>query len=194
MILTIQPLSVEIRFMIKFATWTRLIVLATPLASGSASMAQTNPQFQQLPREIREHAAEVRKSCKEHEPTFKVNNDMQGIEILSLKGDGARDLVVDNERLCGAQWAGANCSNRGCDLRIYKEVSRGQWRKVFEEHLHAKYLAIDYERMRLQLIVASIYAGDPRCKPRPHKDYTSGMSCNLIVTYRDDQWDWQKLP
>ena len=157
------------------------------------SVEESALSFQQLAREVREHAAAVRKSCAEHEPSFKVENDMQGIKILSLKGDGARDLVVDNEGLCGTQWAGANCSNRGCDLRIYKEVSLGQWRKVFEEHLHAKYLTIDYDRMRLQLIVATIFAGDPRCKPNPNRTYTSGMSCNLIATYRDDRWNWQLI-
>ena len=61
-------------------------------------MTQTKPSFQQLPREIREHAAAVRDSCKEYEPSFKVNSDMQ---ILSLKGDGTRDIIVDNEPLIG---------------------------------------------------------------------------------------------
>ena len=139
-------------------------------------MAQTNLSFQQLPREIRGHAAAVRNSCKEYEPSFEINSDMQGIEILSLKGDGTRDIIVDNEGLCATNWAGANCSNRACDMRIYKEVARGQWRKVFEESLHTKFLVIDYERMRLQMMVAAIYAGDPRCKPDPRKEYTSGMS------------------
>ena len=129
----------------------------------------------------------------EFNPDLKFN-DMQGIQILSLRGDGARDIVVDNEGLCGHQFAGGNCSNRGCDMSIYKEVSRGQWRKIFSEHLHEKFLAIDWERMRLQLIVAAIYAGDKRCHPTPNRDYTSGMSCNLIVTYRNHGWNWQRIP
>ncbi|MBR0774209.1 hypothetical protein JQ625_05135 [Bradyrhizobium diazoefficiens] len=166
-----------------------ILVFLVELAAAQPALT-----FEQLPREVREHAAEVRKSCKDYEPSFKVQNDMQGIDILSLKGDGARDLVVDNEGLCRTQWAGANCSNRACEMRIYKEVARGQWRKVFDERLYAKYLVIDYERMRLQMIVAAIHAGDPRCKPNPRKDYTSGMSCNLLVTYTDNGWTWQKVP
>jgi len=47
-------------------------------------------------------------------------NDMQGITIVDLKGDGSRDIAVDNEGLCGAHMAGVNCSNRGCDMTIYK--------------------------------------------------------------------------
>ena len=89
---------------------------------------------------------------------------MQGIEILDLKGDGSQDIFVDNEGLCGSHMAGANCSNRGCDFSIYKEVSRNHWRKIFAEHLYDKFLAIDWDTMRLQLMVVSIYAGDLRCQ------------------------------
>ena len=158
--------------------------LMTPAAAQPALL------FQDLPKEVREHALAVRKSCNEADPDMKFN-DMQGIQVVSLKGDGARDLVLDNEDLCGAHMAGYNCSNRGCDMDIYKEVSRGKWRKVFHEHLHAKFLAVDWETMRLQLIVASIHAGDPRCQPNPRKEYTSGMSCNVIATYKNDRWNWQ---
>ena len=48
-----------------------------------STQAQTNLQFQQLPREIREHAAEVRKSCKAAD--FELRNDMQEIENVSLR-------------------------------------------------------------------------------------------------------------
>ena len=120
-------------------------------------------------------------------------NDMQGINILDLKGDGSRDNVVDNEGLCGSHMAGANCSNRACDMSIYKETSKGQWRKIFNEELYDKFLAIDWDKMRLQLMVVLIYAGDPRCQPNPARDYTSGRSCNLIVTYRNNKWNWQLI-
>ena len=74
-----------------------------------------------------------------------------------------------------------------------KEHRRGNGAKFFEEHLYDKYLAIDWDKMRLQLMVASIYAGDQRCKPIPNRDYTSGQSCNLIVTYKNNQWNWQLI-
>ena len=88
-------------------------------------------QFSQLPKEIRDHAVEVRKSCKELSGEDIKFDEMQGISVLDLKGDGSRDIVVDNEGLCGSHMAGANCSNRGCDVRIYKGTSTGQWRKIF---------------------------------------------------------------
>lgn len=162
------------------------IGIAVPVA------AQPAMQFRELPKEVQEKALEVRKSCKEADSDRKFN-DMQGIQILSLKDDGARDIVVDSEDLCGAHLAGYNCSNRGCDMDIYKEISSGLWRRVFHEHLYAKFLAIDWERMRIQLIVTSIYAGDPRCQPNPRRQYSSGMSCNVIATYRNDQWNWQPI-
>jgi hypothetical protein len=165
---------------------TIFFLAAVPLS------AQTIMQFGQLPKEVRDRATEVRKSCNELNPEMTFN-EMQGIQVLSLRGDAARDIIVDNEDLCGAHLAGANCSNRGCDMVIYKEISKNQWRKIFDEHLYAKFLALDWEHMRLQLIVASIYAGDPRCQPTPGKQYTSGMSCNLIFSFRNDRWDWQLI-
>jgi hypothetical protein len=170
----------------KIVSAITLLLCATPLA------AQPSMEFRQLPKEVRDHAIEVRKSCKEFDSDRKFS-DMQGIDILDLKGDGSRDIFVDNEGLCGEHMAGANCSNRGCDMTIYKETSRGQWRKIFNEHLHSKYLVIDWDTMRMQLMVVSIYAGDPRCQPDPKKDYTSGRSCNLLVTYRDNKWNWQVI-
>jgi hypothetical protein len=39
--------------------------------------------------------------------------------------------------------------------------------------------------------IQSAAAGDPRCQPR--KEYTSGHSCNLIVTFKNNRWNWQKI-
>jgi len=148
--------------------------------------------FRQLPKEVRDHATEVRQACKELSPEKQLD-DMQGIEVLDIAGTGGRDIVVDNEGLCGEHLSGANCSNRGCDLAIYKETSQGRWSKVFAEHVYAKFLAVDWETMRLQLMVVSIYAGDPKCKAVRGKEYTSGQSCNLIVRYRRGKWDWELI-
>ena len=152
------------------------VLLSVPAA------AQPTLEFRQLPKEIRDHVAEVRKSCEELAGESLKFDEMQGIQILSLTGDGSRDIVVDNEHLCDSRMAGANCSNRACNMKIFRETSKGQWRKIFDEELYDKFLAIDWDEMRFQLMVASIYAGDKRCQPNPTKNYTSGQSCNLIVT------------
>ena len=92
-------------------TVTRAISLV--LASGvfwtASLLAQPTLTFGQLPSEIRERAADVRKTCTELNPEMKFD-DMQGILVVDLKGDGSRDIVLDNEALCGgAHLAGANC-------------------------------------------------------------------------------------
>lgn len=165
-------------------------VIAFVFCYVAASTGQELITFRQLPKEVRDLAIEVRNSCRELNPDMTFN-DIQGIQILDLNGDGSRDIFVDNEELCGGHMAGANCSNRACDMTIFKEVSKGQWRKIFNEHLYAKFLAIDWDTMRFQLMVASIFAGDPRCRPR--KEYTSGHSCNLIVTFSNNKWNWQRI-
>jgi hypothetical protein len=154
--------------------------------------AQPTLEFSQLPSEIQNRAIEVRKICKEAIPEMEFN-DMQGIQVLDLKGDGSRDIVVDSEWLCGRRITGAGCSNRACDFAIYKEGPKGQWRKIFDEQLYDKYLAIDWEHRRLQLMVVSIGAADPRCHPDAKRFYTTGMSCNLIVTYRNNKWNWRLI-
>ena len=168
------------------------VVLGIVLGLAFPLEAQQISTFNQLPKEVRDLATEVRNQCKEVEPDMKLVDEMSGIQIYKLDNDGSRDIFVDNEELCGSlRIAGGNCSNRGCDMTIFKEVSKGRWQKIFHEHLHAKFLAIDDETMRFQLMVASIYAGDPRCQPR--KEYTSGYSCNLIVTFHNNKWNWQKI-
>lgn len=156
-------------------------------------------KFQVLPKEIQTHALEVRASCKElMSDDAKGFTPMQGINIYKL--NGSRAIFVDNEALCNSPIPAGNCSNRGCDLTIYKLIN-GRYRKIFNEHLHAKYIALDYEHQNattddplgFQLMVATIYGGDKRCKPNPHENYTSGRSCNLIVTYKNNTWHWQKI-
>jgi len=80
---------------------TRLsIVIAVGLSCVTASTAQEIMNFNQLPKEVRDLAIDVRKQCKDLEPEMNFT-DMQGIQILSLTGDSSRDIVVDNEDLCG---------------------------------------------------------------------------------------------
>src|SRR5690349_4349747 len=116
----------------------RLLCFTIAIASCSATAlaAQEQPfDFQHLPKEVRDLAVEVRNSCRELDSS-KAFSDMQGIEILDLSGDGSRGIFVDNEGLCGGRMAGANCSNRGCDMTIFKEVAKGRWRQIFKEHLY----------------------------------------------------------
>lgn len=160
----------------------------------NSSIAQSRSMaLGDLPRDIQKHIAGVRDSCKELNEEFKPHDPMQGVGIISLTGNGSRDIMIDNEGLCNAHTAGANCSNRGCDFLIWKQVGTQAWRIAFKEHFHRKFISTNRDTGQLQAIVASIYAGDPRCKPTPGKHYTSGMSCDLIITYRNGDWIWQVI-
>lgn len=146
--------------------------------------------YRQLPQEVRAHIEAVRSACKEYNADFSTYDDLQGVEVVDLDGDGSQDILIDNEGLCGDHLAGANCSNRGCDLLIWKQIDRRSWRKIFEEHLHRKFISIERDANRFQMIAASIYAGDPRCEPAPDREYTSGQSCDLLIYFRNGKWEW----
>ena len=87
---------------------------------------------------------------------------------------------------------GANCSNRGCDLQIWKQLGQGSWRKIFDEHLHRNFISIS-EQGRLRLMAVSVYAGSPHCAPGLGRNYTSGQSCDALVRYRNGSWIWEKI-
>jgi len=156
---------------------------------AASSQAQPTQQYPGLPAEVRAYAEKVRAKCKEAEPDFKPYDEMQGITLIKL-GD-ARALLVDAEQLCDSWIKGGNCTNRGCDLKIWRQA--GAWSKVFDQHLHRKFISLD-EQGRFNLMAVSIYAGDPHCKPAQGKEYTSGQSCDALVRYRDGNFVWEKLP
>jgi hypothetical protein len=75
------------------------LLCAAPLA------AQPTMDFRQLPKEACNHAIAVRKSCKELDPEMRFN-DMQGIQILDLKGDGSRNIFVEMRDFAVPIWRG----------------------------------------------------------------------------------------
>ena len=159
-------------------------------AFGSASGQTPDMQYRNLPAELRQYAESVRKSCIDLSPDSKPYDLMQGINAVEL--GGAPALFVDAETLCSSRMAGANCNNRGCDLKVWKRVGPNSWRKVFDENLFRKFISLN-DKGHFKLMVVTIYAGDPRCHPKRGKFYTSGKSCDALVHYRRDRWVWQKI-
>lgn len=148
--------------------------------------------FQQLPAEARAYIETVRQSCKELNDEFQLFDQMQGISVIDLAGDGSRDLMIDAEQLCNDRMSGANCTNRGCDLQIWKQIGQGSWRKVLDEHLYRKFISVS-DNGRFRSMSISVYAGDPRCRPARGRQYSSGQSCDLTVQYRNGRWIWNKV-
>ena len=128
-----------------------LVLLAVHARAGSSlpwpddKLSKSPIAWGDLPKEVTKTVVEVRDRCKDSDgDNVEPPQRWQGISFVDLKGDGSRDIVVDHAFLCHGARAGENCSNRGCNVEIYKEVSRGKWRKVFEEHLYDKYYVYDW--------------------------------------------------
>jgi len=158
------------------------------------------PMYSALPQEVRDSVEKARNACSEMRGDGgqyqRQLGDLAGIQIVDLNGDKSDDIVVDYWEVCGGPMTGAVCSNRACGFEIYKQTGNGKWRKIFDESLYGRYLVIDgVERgsNRLQLLIATLGAGDSRCQPDPKKSYDSGQSCNLFVTYKNGKWNWQKI-
>ena len=157
----------------------------------SASAQQQDIQFQQLSKDVRGEINEVRQSCKDLDPNFKPNDEMQGITIIDLNGDGSLDLVVDNKYLCNEPMRGANCSNRGCDLTIWKQQDRTSWKKSFAEHVSQYFLSVTYQG-RFRLLAVSVVGGNAQCKALPtHPE--ANESCDALVYHRQGRWVWQPI-
>jgi hypothetical protein len=174
----------------KVAAAAAASTLALICSFASAAGQTPNAQYRHLPAQVRHYVEGVRKDCVDLNPQSKPDDLMQGID--SVKLGGAPALFVDAETLCNSRMAGANCNNRGCDLKIWKEVRPNSWQKVFDENLFRKFISVD-DQGHFKLMVVTIYAGDLRCHPKPGKLYTSGKSCDALVHYRRDRWVWQKI-
>jgi hypothetical protein len=124
-----------------------------------------------FPREVKNQVLDIRNNCTELTKN-KYPNEMQGVTILDLKGDGSRDIIVSSEQLCGDWLAGGNCSNRFCDLYSYKEGPKGTWRKILNEEevslLEKNFLSFDKRTRKFQSMRIKISAADSRCDPGPN--------------------------
>lgn len=74
---------------------------------------------------------------------FRAGNQVRhgrGISDITIEGQPA--FIVDDGELCSPfQSAGVNCSNRGCDLRIWKRTANGRWSLILEEHSRGKFIS-----------------------------------------------------
>ena len=179
---------------VKAQTIAALILSAFAICfSISDALAQAKSmQYQQLPPEVRKYTDDIHRSCKEQDDQSQPSDLMQGIQVIDLDGTGARDLLVDAEGLCNSWIKGGNCSNRGCDLKIWKQTGQKSWRVVFDQHVSRKFISTS-EKDRLNLMALSINAGSPQCEPERGKQYTSGQMCDVLVRYRNGSMVFEKI-
>lgn len=168
-----------------------LMVPALVFALGATAPLAAEMQYQDLPANAKTYVEGIRATCKEQVgPEAIPGYQMAGISLVDL-GDGTPALILDNETICTTGYAGANCSNRGCDLVIM--AKKGQsWKEVFNEHLYEKIISIGQDG-KLKLITAVIYAGDPHCHPRPGVSPVSSETCDVVIRYKNKGWHWQKI-
>ncbi len=180
--------------MLKILTLAVFAVILAVASQSNQVLAQiSGMKFKDLPADVRNHANEIRGRCKELGWGGKLHSRMQGIAITDLDGDGSRGLIVENEKLCDGYFPGANCSNAGCDLLIWKQVDRRSWKKIFDHQLSKIFISLGGENRRFQLMVVSIYAGSPQCKPVPGKSYFKGETCDALVRYQKGKMVWEKI-
>ncbi|MEZ5850920.1 MAG: hypothetical protein R3D68_09775 [Hyphomicrobiaceae bacterium] len=159
---------------------------------GTQAGAEDFARLRDVPAPVRQHVQSVLRSCLEYDRKAGPAMETSGIQAIDLTGKGRRAILVDNVHLCRGHMAGANCSNRGCDLRIWEQHPDGTWKLTFNEHAHDKFVSLDRDTNKFQFMAISIYAGDPRCEPDQGRDYTSGQSCDLLVTYEKGRWHWRR--
>jgi len=149
-----------------------------------------------LPRAVRMHVDRIRGVCRAElagvANTPAVAEPEQGIRRIMLAGRAA--ILVENELLCTDHIPGANCSNRGCDVLIWRQESSGAWRKVLQEHAHERDIRVDAATGELVVLKLAIYAGDRRCRPSRNRDYTSGEACWLSASYGNGKWTFRQSP
>lgn len=162
--------------------------------SAASNTAAASPDFLALPNEVQAYVSEVRGSCTEvyAQADYDVNptpqDDMQG--VLSVELEGRPAIIADNETLCTDHIPAGNCSNRGCDLVIWRQDEKENWHKVFHDHLRGRELHVDASN-RFRSMVFGLYAGDARCLPEWNREYYSGNSCSLAASFINGRWEYQ---
>jgi hypothetical protein len=149
-------------------------------------------QYEQLPSDLRSYVDQTRRLCKEQDDNSLPADLMSGISFIDLDGNGSKDLMVEAAQLCAGEIKGGNCSNRGCDLKIWKQVGQRSWRPILDEHVSRSFISLN-DKGGLRLIAVSVWAGRPQCEPVDGKNYTSGQSCDAIVRYKGGKWAWEKI-
>lgn len=180
-------------------TWRLVVIGILSLAVVGGFVVPVGAQqsreltFERLPKSVRDQVEATRKECRDLNPQSVSDYAMAGIAIVDIEGDGSSDILVDNRDVCSSRMAGANCTNRGCDLAIFKQTGPARWTRVLSMHAHDRFISRDWETGRLRIIIVSIYAGDPRCKPPKNHEFPSGKSCDVIGRYRAGRWIWEKV-
>lgn len=144
-----------------------------------------------LPVETQNSIAEAREFC-DQAGVRKASPD-QGLEQIDLNGDGSRDILVDWQNVaCGAP-GGGGCSNRGCNLDLYKQTKSGTMKLVFSEHLQKYFVSTDYAG-KFRLLAVTVQGGNEKCPAEASEsEPASHLYCDALVYWQQGAWRWQPI-
>jgi hypothetical protein len=153
-----------------------------------------------IPVEEKNSIAAAREECKkagawpedDYKGYTRSNLDM-GLMEIDLNGDKSLDILISYERICNNNIVhGGNCSNRGCDLVIYKQVGQNKWTKVFSEHARFGFLvSLDYHD-RFRLLAVSIVGGNKQCVAQK-LPASAHMYCDALVSWAGQRFVFRPI-
>jgi hypothetical protein len=190
----------------------KTLLIAATLITGalglSSSAAQVpSPILQSLPAEVQKEIEEVRANCREYlknmdDDRTTVPSGDDGLVQFTLSGAPA--VMVDNFRLCGGCYKGANCATLGTYyMAIYVRSGR-TWKKAHDDAVRSAdiFLSADWEQdpPAFRAMVLGI-PGDSKNCPRPRRNMfmrTYGIlawkrPCDVIVRWNGTRFTYEAL-
>jgi hypothetical protein len=171
---------------------TAILLFGGPLWLFPASAQTTQRLFDQLPRQTQADIRQVREWCTNAGTPVGSEVDT-GLQEIDLNGDGSHDIVIDWQRVACGDAGGGGCSNRGCDLDIYKQTGRASWKKIFSEHVGKHFMSTTYDdRSRFRLLAISVVGGNSQCKINQNEP-GARRYCDALVYWRQGRWQWEPI-
>jgi hypothetical protein len=170
-----------------------LMLVGLVLSLAESAFPQSEKEdilFDKLPVVEQNKITQARQECKAGEAWpaddykgFSRANLDKGLMGVRLNGDKLVSVLISYERICNFIVPAANCSNRGCDLVIYRQTEPAKWIKVFNEHVRPEVLvSLDYND-GLRLLGVSIVGGNKQCVAKEIAP-ASHMYCDALVYWR----------
>ena len=159
-----------------------LAVISLPLAAATESSQSLDAA--NFPDEVRTVLDEVREACKEARLT--PSTDPQaGVTIIDLDRDGSKDIFLNASKACETRFKGNGvCRTGGCEISIFKQIGKSQWKKVFSESVGDLFLSASSDgHFGLMALTVSSKVSD-RC---------GQDTCDYLVYWNRGDWLWKKI-
>lgn len=166
---------------------TFLFAVALTLSlSTTASMAETQLSYKDLPAEVGQIAKSLQIECKDaDEGDGTQGNIDRTIDVYRL-GNGKRLAIFDPKRICTFK-GNSVCSTDGCDVYAYVEKAPGSWVAGLKQTILGDLLIEDSRGTTPLKIVLNLRGGNPPCKRDPQS------TCIFELTWKGADFGWKQL-